>query len=121
MFHRSVNPFSLYICVISNPDGQQHFLSQVSSAQPTTPQFITLQSDLRLPTALVSKVIYAVAVLQQMCFLFFVRSKRKSTFTFLYVCPNVMWSTDRVGSSSYATRNTEDTVRKNSLKIAQLI
>jgi hypothetical protein len=54
----SVNPFSLYLCVISNPDGQQHFLFQVSSAQPTTPRFITLQSDLRLPAALVSKVIY---------------------------------------------------------------
>jgi hypothetical protein len=73
----SVNPFKLYLCVISNTDAQQHFLSQVSSAQPTSPRFITLQSYLRLPTALVSKALYYPAVLQQTCFLFFVRSKNK--------------------------------------------
>jgi hypothetical protein len=73
----SVNPFNLYLCVLSNTDTQQHFLSEVSSVLPTTPRFIAQHSDLRLPSALVSKVIFAPAMLQQTCFLFFGRMKKK--------------------------------------------
>ena len=84
-----VNPFNLYLCVISNTDAQQHFLSQVSSAQPTSPRLITLQSDLRLPTALTIYVYPPQYTLLLCCnkrasyFLYVV--KRKS-ISYVFVC-----------------------------------